>query len=627
MALSGTITNSIHSGHYTLRISWSATQNITANTSTITAKMYLVQDSGWSLSINTRSNTCTIDGVATSFTSPKISSNGGSTILLGTVTKTVNHNTDGSRSVGISATFNFNATISGTKYTSLTASATVALDTIPRVSSFSLSASSVVLGNPITINITRQSTAFTHRIKYIWGQESGTIATDVVTTHTWTVPLDFAWGVPHGTVGTCYVIVETMSGGSVIGSQTKTFSGTVPASIVPVITSVTLSDPSGNVPESFGGAFVKGKSTLRIVTAAAGNYGSTISSYSVKANGVAYSGNDVTTGVLNTSGTLSVVITATDSRGRTASTTRSITVHDYHTPIISTFDVTRVDASGNDDDEGENVKIVYSTLRATVDNKNSGSLGIYYKASTDTVWSTAVFEDPVSSAVYDTIIVRGISVDSTYDFRIDVADSFVSSSRSEQVQTAEVVMDFLANGNGMGIGKVAELNDTLDVGWTARFRKNVQFDTGVTARGNTLYPVIALTVHRNASNQNLTAADTYEIIKWTHATTVGTGLSLNSDGGIVIGAGVNVVRISGQITAGAQSNGMKVGAIWINTSNAHLSRTQAYVTTANPQTINFAPKLVSVSPGNVLTVRLYGAQGDVLYGGTMQSYFTVEAVG
>jgi hypothetical protein len=166
----------------------------------------------------------------------------------------------------------------------------------------------------------------------------------------------------------------------------------------------------------------------------------------------------------------------------------------------------------------------------------------------------------------------------------------------------------------------------LDVGWSARFRKNVQIDGGITARGNALYPVIAVTLHRNASNQNLATANTYEPIKWTHSTSVGTGLSLNSDGAVVIGEGVSVVRVSGQLTVGAQVNGMKYAAIWLNV-NTHLSRAQAQITTAAPQTINFAPKLVNVSPGDVIAVRLYGAQGDVMYGGTMQSYFTVEAVG
>ena len=627
MALSGTISNSIHSGHYTLRINWSATQNIASNSSVITAKMYLVLDPSWSLSINTRSNSCTIDGATTSFTSPVISSNGGGTILLGTVSKTVNHNADGTRNVGISATFNINATISGTKYTSITASATVTLDTIPRVSSFSLSASSVVLGNPITISITRQSTAFTHRIKYSWGQQGGTIATGVATSQTWTVPLSLASYIPNGTSGTCYITVETMNGSSVVGSQTKSFTGTVPTSIVPSITSVTLSDPSGNVPESFGGLFVKGKSTLRVVTAASGSYGSTISSYTIQANGATYSSNDVTTGVLNSSGTLSVTITVTDSRGRTASTSRTITVHDYHTPIISIFDVKRVTASGEDDDEGEYVKISYETIRATVGGKNGGSMAIYYKASNDVNWLTAAYEEDFPSAISDSITVGGISIDSTYDVRIDVSDSFVSSSRSAQVPTAAVTLDFLADGTGMGIGKVAESRETLDVGWTARFRKNVQFDAGVTSQGNALQRVIGITVHRNASNQNLATAETYEVIKWTHSTKVGTGLSLNSDGGIVIGDGVSVVRISGQLTVGAQANGLKYASIWTSVNSTHLVRSQANVTTTYPQTINFAPKLVSVSPGNVLTVRLYGAQGDVVYGGTMQSYFTVEAVG
>ncbi len=626
MALSGTIEGSIHSGHYTLRIKWSATQNIGNNTSTITAKMYLVQDPSWSLNIKTRSNTCSIAGVSTAFTSPAISSGGGSTILLGTVSRTVNHATDGTRNVAIAASFNIQATIAGTWYETISASATVTLDTIARVSGFTLSASSVVLGNTIGITIDRLSSSFTHRIKYIWGQKTGTIATGVTTSHQWTVPLDFARDIPHGTSGTCQVIVETMNGSSVIGSSTKTFTGTVPTNIVPSISSVAITDASGAVPESIG-LYVKGKSTLKVLTDASGSYGSTISSYRVQVNGRSYTGNDVTTGVLDTTGTLSVVATVTDTRGRTASLTKNITVYDYHTPIISTFDVKRVDAGGNDDDEGTYARISYTTILATVGNKNSGSMAIYYKASNEVNWITAVYEEDIPTAISDSFTISNVSINNTYDVRIDLADSFVGSSRSAQIPTAAVVLDFLADGTGLGIGKVAEFQNTLDVAWSARFRREIIADGGITSQGNRVFPTIGISVHRNASNQNLTASDTYEVVKWTHATTVGSGLSLNSAGGIVIGEGVSVVRVSGQITCGAQVNGMKVAAIWTSASNTHLSRTQAYVSTANPQTINFAPKLVNVSQGNVLTVRVYGVSGDVVYGGAMQSYFTVEAVG
>lgn len=765
MAKSGVITNSIHSGHYTLRISWSATQNITNNTSTITADLYLVQDSSWSLNIGTRSNTLSIDGTSTAITSPAISNSGGRTTLLGSTSKTVSHNADGTRNVTISATFNINATISGTKYTSITASATVQLDTIPRASSFTLSASTVNLGGTIKVTITRHSSSFTHRLRYSWGQTSGTIATGVGTSHTWTVPLTLANGIPNGTSGTCYLTVDTMSGSTVIGSVTRSFTGTVPANILPTISNIALSDPSNTIPAAWG-VYVKGKSTLNVITTAVGAYGSTIASYSVRANGGTYTGANTTTGVLTQSGALYAVVTVTDTRGRTASQSVAYTVEDYKPPVVSVFDVRRVNTSDEDDDEGTIAKVAYGVSVSSVGNNNTGTLTVYYKASTDTDWTTATTAsvDPSTSGV---ISIEGIDTENTYDFKAVVTDAFTESAVDAQVQTASVTMDFNSSGRGIAFGKVSEY-DAFECAMPAIFTNTFRVDGGVnpthtagvtvatgsdgggkyikllsfpintysgwnysslvlsfeecvfgvfsgildlhirnsvangtigqkvftchSTRGNpyhfNFYLVIennvasvywlcranyygisvrvingymphagfdgitwdgqtmvttapdgercsfigalepsCITVHRNASNQNLTAADTYEIIKWTHATQMGAGLSLNSDGGIVIGDAVSMVRISGQATVGAQSNGMKVAAIWTNTSNAHLARTQAYVSTANPQTINFAPKLVSVSPGNVLTVRLYGAQGDVLYGGTMQSYFTVEAVG
>lgn len=765
MALSGVITNSIHRGHYTLRISWSATQNITNNTSTIKADMYLVQDSSWSLNIASRSNTLSIDGTATAITSPAISNSGGRTTLLGSASKTVSHNGDGTRNVTISGTFNINATISGTKYTSITASATVPLDTIPRASSFTLSASTVTLGSAVKVTITRHSSAFTHRLRYSWGQTSGTIATGVGTSHTWTVPLDLANGIPNGTSGTCYLTVDTMSGNTVIGSATRSFAGTVPANILPTISNIALSDPSNTIPAEWG-VYVKGKSTLNIVTTASGAYGSRIASYSVRTNGSTYTCANATTGVLTQAGALYAVVTVTDTRGRSVSQSVAYTVHEYKPPVVSVFDVRRVNTSGEDDDDGTIAKVAYGASVSDVGGNNTGELTIYYKASTDIDWTTATTA-PVDPSTSGVITIEAINTENVYDFKAVVTDAFTESAVDAQVQTAAVTMDFNSSGRGVAFGKVSEydafecampaiftntfrvdggVNPSHTAGVTAvtssdgankyirllsfpiniysgwnyaslvfsfeecvfgafsgildlHIRNSVANDTigqkvltchsyrgnphhfnfylviennvasvywhcrtnyhgismrvinghmshagfdGITWDGQTMLTTApggevcsyigalepsGITVHRNSSNQNLTMADTYEIIKWTHATQTGVGLSLNTAGGIVIGEGVSMVRISGQATVGAQSNGMKVAAIWTSTGNTHLSRTQAYVSTANPQTINFAPKLVAVSPGNVLTMRLYGAQGDVLYGGTMQSYFTVDAVG
>ena len=102
MASSGSFSGSIRDGHYKIRVDWSQTKNVSDNTSTITCKMYLVND--WSLSINSRStNTTTIAGTKKTYTSPSISSTG--THLLGTVSHTVTHDSDGSKSISMSSVF------------------------------------------------------------------------------------------------------------------------------------------------------------------------------------------------------------------------------------------------------------------------------------------------------------------------------------------------------------------------------------------------------------------------------------------------------------------------------------------------------------------------------------------
>lgn len=109
-------------------------KNISANTSTVTAKAYLIND--WSLSIYGRSdNSITINGTAQIYESPAV--NGTGTHLLGTVTQTVNHNSDGTKSLTMSAVFYIRATLSGTYYESITASANITLDSIARASSVS----------------------------------------------------------------------------------------------------------------------------------------------------------------------------------------------------------------------------------------------------------------------------------------------------------------------------------------------------------------------------------------------------------------------------------------------------------------------------------------------------------
>ena len=252
MALSGSFSGSINSGHYRLRVDWSASQNISANQSTITANMYLERD--YSLYISGRTdNTTSIDGQSGTYSSPAISSGSGGTTHLGTVSKTVSHNSDGTKSLTISSTFNIRATISGTYYGSIDASANITLDTIPRTSSVSGGTGNI--GGTSTISISRASSSFTHKLYYAFGNIGKTlIASNVGTSYTWTLPTAMYAQIPSANSGTGTIYCETIYNGSVIGTSTCSFTA-----------KVTNSNPT------FSASNITYKDTNSTITAITGN--------------------------------------------------------------------------------------------------------------------------------------------------------------------------------------------------------------------------------------------------------------------------------------------------------------------------------------------------------------------
>lgn len=329
MASSGSFSGSIRDGHYKLRVDWSQSKNVSANTSTVTCKLYLVND--WSLNISGRSdNTCTIDGSAQTFSSPAISSTG--THLLGTVSRTVNHASDGSKSLAISAVFQIRATLSGTYYGTITASANITLDSIPRASS--VSAANMTMGSAGTISISRASSAFTHTLTYSFGNTSGTIVTKTTATSvSWTPALSLASQIPNAISGTCTITCTTYNGNTNIGSKTCTLTLSIPASVKPTISSLNASWIDGEVPSTWG-IYVQTKSKVKLtINGAAGSYGSTIKSYSITGGGYSGSASTLTTGFLNNSGTITFKATVTDSRGRVSAEASLRGSRFFHTKI------------------------------------------------------------------------------------------------------------------------------------------------------------------------------------------------------------------------------------------------------------------------------------------------------
>lgn len=391
---------------------------------------------------------------------------GGTTELLsGQVT--VPHSADGTLTISVSAS------ISGKIVGSV--SGTQAMTTIPRASSMTVSGNT--LGSPVKMVISAASSGFKHLVNYNWGGETGFAVWDgSAGTYTWTPPLSFASKIPNGTSGLCTLTLETYSGQSMIGSKQYQLTLYVPSSVTPSVSDINVSEAVSGLAEQFG-AYVQRKSRLRIQTDASGAYGSTISSCSVKVDGGTYSGTDVTSNIINSSGTVSITATVTDSRGRSASKTVSVSVAAYTAPAITALSAHRCNADGSYNTNGDYVYIDYAYHIAAVGNKNTPSATLSIKRSTGSDW-TQVVSNSAYSANTHVVPSQQFLSDYQFDVRLVVADYFDSTSMTARVPTAETILDISADGTAVACGKTAEEANTFDCEKSIIARNGIRMASG-----------------------------------------------------------------------------------------------------------------------------------------------------
>ena len=467
MALSGSFSGSILGGNYKLRVDWSATQNVSGNTSKITCTMYLVQASSWGLGISSRSdNSTTINGTKYTWASPAISNGGGKTTKLATVTSgNIAHNSDGSKSVTISSTFELNATISGTYRDTITASATITLNTIPRATQPTISASSADMGAAVTVTMDRASSSFTHDLSYKVGSGSYvSIATERGTSYSWTVP-DVASSIPNDTSVQLTLRCITKNGSTTIGTKYAYITAKVPASVVPPTPSLAIEEGTAGLAAQFG-AYVQNKSRLKVSVAATGVKGSTITAYQTTLLGKTYTGSSWTSPVLTGSGTVTLSTKVKDSRGRwSAARTTTVTVLAYTTPQIQSLRAFRVDASGVADEQGDHIRVDYRYSVTSLGSKNTARAVIEWKRTSDETWTGLLTNTALSANTSVKPATPTFSVDYQYDVRLTVTDWFGSvRTFTTTLPTGAVILDILGSGKGIAFGKTAE-QDGIDFGW------------------------------------------------------------------------------------------------------------------------------------------------------------------
>lgn len=450
MALSGTINGTCDNSNYSLTCEWSATQNITNNISTITAKVYLKAPSGWS----TDSSYWDVLINGTQVTNDKSAVVSGTKVLLGQKTWTVTHTSSGTCSTTISFSYSNGLTSAGTYTTKKgSGSGSITLNTIPRTSSFTLSKTSLEMGASQTVTISRASSSFTHTVQYKFGKITTTLEPQKTdkTSVSFTPPVSLATEIPNATSGTCTVKVTTYNGSTAIGSTTKTFTLTVPSNVKPTVTLATT------INNGLSGLMLSGKSTIKITPTGTGSQGSTISSYSYSGAGLSGTGSSKTTGTLN-AGSYTVTVTVKDSRGRTNTTSKSFTVYAYSEPTCS-ISAYRTDSSGNASATGEYVrlKLGWNLSNPNSANTNAHTFKVEYKTSSATTWTQATSGTLISYSASNHIHNPNsvaVATTTSYNFRFTVTDSFGSTSAICTLSTINALLNL--EKNGVGIGKIYE---------------------------------------------------------------------------------------------------------------------------------------------------------------------------
>ena len=462
-------------------------QNIASNYSSVTVTVNFYRTNTGYTSYGTGTVYCKINGTTyTASVSPsqKITNSG---INLFSKTLNIYHNNDGTKTLTCSAWISHDVVTSSEQSYSQT------LTTIPRTSNITLSASSVTMGNSITIYTNRASNSFTHKLYYEIGSSGWVYIGGSITTSTsWTVPLNFANSTPNSTNLTVKLWLETYNGSTYIGNSSKTFTAQVPSSVVPTVNSVTLTEAVSGLAAQFGG-FVKGKSKIKGTISASGSYSSTIKSYSSKINGATYTASSFTTGYLTGNG--SCVTTVKDSRGRATSKTVNYTCFAYSNPSIQTFTVTRCNSDGTLNDEGACCKCTIQATVSPVNNKNTKDFTLLYKKLTDTEYQSTIVSNE-NYTLDTTYILEDIDTESEYELILQVSDYFMTTKKSQNLSTAYTLVDYNASGKGIAFGKVSTdnvmdinmdiyTNDLIRMGYGTNAEKNIRFQNLAEAQKKT----------------------------------------------------------------------------------------------------------------------------------------------
>lgn len=460
MASSGSITGAYRG--YTLRTDWSAVQNAAGNYSDVTVRHTLVIGSAYSLNIASRTNTCSVGGVSQGCTSGAINQKGGS-VLLGTTVHRVSHDADGTKTAQITDTFNINATIDGTKVGSITASGSISLDRIARNATIVTANDFTDDTNPTLTYGNPSSFACDVAIEFAGGSitrakaisGAGGSYTMQLTDAERTTLRNASKNSP--TLEVTYALKTTIDGTAYYSRAERKMNVVNAAPELGEVSYEDTNTATVAVTEDKS-RIVQNHSALAVkVPTATAKKGATIASYTIAFGGVSKtvkSSGTVSLGAVDVSYSQALTVTATDSRGFTASQSVQVTVDDYSAPT-AVIDLHRLN-------NFEPTTYITAHARYSYPNgKNAVSISAKFKKVSDSSYGTPIeLEDSIQSTVT-------CDRDSAYDFVVTVADKLESTDYDLTLGKGIPSFFIDTQKSSVGVNCLPSQSDVLQLGESA----------------------------------------------------------------------------------------------------------------------------------------------------------------
>ena len=471
-------------GGMTLQIDYSYTQNTTANTSTVTAKLQLV--SHYTLYATALSGSyISVGGSRTDYsTSINYGGSATTTTVLATKTVTVSHNSNGTGTCNLSGAFVMNGTYRNIYVGTMTVSSTITLPTIPRASGLTVP-TSVNTGSALSGTVSPSSTSFNHKVELKIGATVKQTITLATGTNTFSTTIPHSW-IPSSTSATISVVLSTYSGTTFIASTTKNVTANVPASVVPSVSAFTAA--SSVTSGTFANLYVQGKTTAKLTATATAGTGSSIASYTYSGSGIntTVTTNTATTSTLQATGTQTYTVTVKDARGRSASKTVTITVYPYAAPSFGQPDVKRCDANGNLTESGTYAKYTINSTYVSVNGKNTRTVTVAYSSNGGTSYSAeTTLQATTDTANTKTGVYGGgaFAVSSEYVIRFTIKDAYgATKTVTAPLRSAARPINIRSNGKGVSIGAMST-KDAFEVSMPADFNSTVNIEGKLTLTG------------------------------------------------------------------------------------------------------------------------------------------------